>query len=203
MGEDITGRGGGRRAQSALWFRPCQGGQLTTKGVAGPPKEYNLHPAMDLVLCRGEEPTSCVTRTQISGRRLDFENSVTSLGDGGVDTDGFTDPRDWRTVDGEGLKSITLHPNSLRINLVEWTLVVLFDLFLCYFMFYIFYVRWFFYGLVFAEALLWTFRRLEYVKCCRFRLFFFLKKMVLFAFCGRFIIHTLLQQGIPRDGRNV
>lgn len=52
VGEDITRRGGGHRAESALWFRPCEGGQLTTKGVAGPPKERSLHPAMDLVLCR-------------------------------------------------------------------------------------------------------------------------------------------------------
>lgn len=80
---------------------------------------------------------------------------------------------DWQTVDGKGLKPITLHPNSLRINLVEWTLVVLFYPF-CVILCFIFYVSWFFYGLVFAEALLWTFHRLEYVKSCRFRLFFFL-----------------------------
>lgn len=61
VGEDIARRGGGHRAQPALWFRPSQGGQLTTKVVAGPPKEYNLNPAMDLVLCRGKNPHPVLT----------------------------------------------------------------------------------------------------------------------------------------------
>lgn len=142
VGEDSVRRGGGRRAQSAVRFRPCQGGQLTTKVIAGMPKEYNLHPATDLVLCRGLNPHPVLPGYRSAESDL-TENSVTSSGDGGVDTDGFTNPRDERTVNGGGgggicsiFNPITLHPHSLRIHLVEWTLVF----FLCF----IFYVSAFF-----------------------------------------------------------
>lgn len=174
VGEDISGRGGGHHAQPALWFRPCQGGQLTTKGVAGSPKEYNLNPAADLVLCRGKDP------------------HPVSAGDGSAKGDltlkthsyliGWRRCQHWRFHRSQRLTdswwggTSTHHPtstqlgNSLgRMDLRHcgcFTLAVL-----CYFMFF-FYLSWFFYGLVFAEALLWTFHRLQYVKsCCRFRLF--------------------------------
>lgn len=101
VGEDSVRRGGGRRAQSAVRFRPCQGGQLTTKVIAGMPKEYNLHPATDLVLCRGLNPHPVLPGYRSAESDL-TENSVTSSGDGGVDTDGFTNPRDERTVNGGG-----------------------------------------------------------------------------------------------------
>lgn len=49
------------------------------------------------------------------------KHTVTSLGDGGVDTDDFADPRDWQTACGEGLQPITPRPLSLGFYLVEWT----------------------------------------------------------------------------------
>lgn len=110
-----------------------------------------------------------IRRRWISWRRHEKNHTVTSLGDGGVNTDSFTDPRDWQTAGGEGLQPITPRPLSLGFYLVEWTCAVFGGYILpdlCYFMLF------FFYGLVFAEALLWTFHRLGYVKsCCRFRLF--------------------------------
>lgn len=51
VGEDCTRWGGGCCAYSNSWFWPCQGGQLSTKGVPGPPKEQNLHPATALEFC--------------------------------------------------------------------------------------------------------------------------------------------------------
>lgn len=41
---------------------------------------------------------------QLKATWLTKNHTVTSLGDGGVNTDGFTDPRDWQTADGEGLQ---------------------------------------------------------------------------------------------------
>lgn len=207
VGKDIAGRGGGHSPQPALWFRPCQGGQLTTKGVAGPPKEYNPNPATDLVLCSGKNP------------------HPVSAGDGSAKGDltlkthsyliGWRRCQHWRfhrsqrLTDSQWGGTSTHHPTSTqlgnsfgRMDLGCFILAVF-----CYFMIFVLFcfcfcfLSWFFYGLVFAEALLWTFHGLEYVKsCCRFRLF---SETVLFAFCGRFIVRALLQQGIPRDRRNV
>lgn len=149
VGEDSTRRGGGhsvhQRAQQALWFRPCQGGQLTTKGL--PHHQRNttwILPQTWNFL--EEEPTSCVRRKteQLTRREGDsfwkHTHTVTSLGDGGVNTDGFTDPRDWQTADGEGLQPITLRPLSLGIHLVAWTCAVLFVYLavLCYFNIFLF-----------------------------------------------------------------
>lgn len=59
----------------------------------------------------------------------------------GVNTDGFTDPRDWQTVKGERLQAISLHPFSLGCDLAEWTHAFIGCnslALLCYFMFVLF-----------------------------------------------------------------
>ena len=84
--------------------------------------------------------------------------------------------RSQRLTDSRWGGTSTHHPTSTqlgksfgRMDLCRFGCFIL--AVLCYFIFY--YLSWFFYGLVFAEALLWTFHRLEYVKSCRrFRLLF-------------------------------
>lgn len=127
----------------------------------------------------------CYSSRRFRWRWLDFEkekenkqHTVTSLGDGGVNTGGFTNPRDWQSWWGWGTS--THHPASTQLgNSFGRMDLWWFGFFLVVILLWLFFFgggelsRWFFYGLVFAEALLWTFHRLGYVKsCCRFRLFF-------------------------------
>ena len=78
----------------------------------------------------------------------------------------------------------------------------------CFVLFWLLYVFYyfsrFFYGLVFAEALLWTFhkaRMCEMLLSVQALLFFcFLNGTVCLLW---FIVRALLQQGVPRDRRNV
>lgn len=194
MGEDSTGRGGGHSAQPSLWVRPCQGGQLT-KGVSVPPQEYILNPATVLQHFRWENPQTCVGSGGDGSAEGDLRKTHSYL-------TGWRRCRHWRFRRSQRLTdslwggTSTYHPTSTQLGILFGRMDLLFCLF-CLFDYVIF-----FYGLVFAEALLWTFHRIGHVKsCCRFRLFFL--KWYCLPSVVDFIARALLQQGVPRDRKNV
>lgn len=161
--------------------RPCESGPVKVdnwlpKGFAGPPKEYDVNPATDLELCRKESPHPVWAGDRLAKGDLTLKTHSYLIG--------WRRCQHWRfhrsqrlTDSWWGWGTSTHHPASTQLgNSFGRMDLCCFGCFslavLCLFLFCFVFVLFFFYGLVFAEALLWTFHRLGYVKsCCRFRLF--------------------------------
>lgn len=182
------------------WTTDYQRGCWPTKGI-------QPNPATDLVLCSGENP------------------HPVSAGDGSATGDltlkthsyliGWRRCQHWRfhrsqrLTDSRWGGTSTHHPTSTqlgnsfgRMDLGCFLLAVF-----CYFtIFVLFLICFSFFELI----LLWSCicrgltLNLSQARICEILLSVqAFSEMVLFAFCGRFIVRALLQQGIPRDRRNV
>lgn len=123
----------GRRSRGERWRTSCPSGlviQALSRWTTDYQRGCRPTKGMQQESChglgrRGKTHILCSQETDQQKATWLWKHTVTSLGDGGVNTDSFTDPRDRQTTDGEELGPIALHPLSLGSNLVEWTCAVL------------------------------------------------------------------------------
>lgn len=162
--------------------RPCESGPVKVdnwlpKGLLAHQRNTSRILPQTCNFLGGRTHILCwIRRRWISWRRIDFQKTHSYL-IGWRRCQHWRFHRSQRLTDSRWGGTSTHHPTSTqlgiwfsRMDLCRFWLLY----FGCFMLFYdfFFYLSWFFYGLVFAEALLWTFHRLGYVKsCCRFRLF--------------------------------